>query len=187
MEWVLWTNKSDAGRPVVLHWWIGSTSKPTDLFWVSYDESKPPKIARDLRGQVDPGIANATKGDYAVSTVAAADRICNSPTLREFWRSGRTILVDTQVYPRLLDCDANTPRSKWFDTNGKALPNAAIKVWSIAVKLSDRALVYCWTPCKLGVVKVYVPGFGDVQVNLTNRSSAYMIATPSGIVWSEVQ
>src|SRR4029079_6519393 len=104
---------------------------------------------------------------YLQAIIASVDRVCSDATLRGFWLSGQAVVVPglghpskqidpTNVYPyeddpdnrwRFLECSANTPRAQWKVVNGEI--DEKIKVWAVATRLGDRALLYAWSPCKL--------------------------------------
>lgn len=117
--WLLWSLR-EPGRPMLLRHWNGSALKPDGAF------------------SSDPRLAGVTHGDYILAAAKACDRICEHPTLREFWLKGRPVVVpgapahptdvfrakfapgtqypragDSDTRWRCLDCDQNTPRSDW--------------------------------------------------------------------------
>ncbi|HTI50690.1 MAG TPA: hypothetical protein VL475_07060, partial [Planctomycetaceae bacterium] len=54
------------------------------------------------------------------------------------------------------------------------------KVWAVATRVGDYALLYAWTPCKLtGNVTVTVPDFGTVTI-AAPQPWGYWILTKAG-------
>lgn len=80
-EWLLWTCHKDGGGPVLLHYWNGAATKPTDPFFP---------------GSSDERLVGITHGDYVKATALACDRVCEAPELREFWLKGTKVPV---TYP----------------------------------------------------------------------------------------
>lgn len=83
LEWVLWTAR-EPGVPVLLYHWIGSGTKPGDLFFANSDIATLGQLGRV---ELQP----LTHGDYVLSCAKACDRICDNAELREFWLHGTRI------------------------------------------------------------------------------------------------
>lgn len=188
--WLLWSTR-EPSVPSLLRHWNASSTKPDAPF------------------STDPRLAGVTHGDYILAVCRAVDRICENVTLRDFWQRGKPVVAagvpahptnlyrykfDQPDYPRLgepdtrwrvLDCDANDPRSAWRwgtiatpageKQNGVTGSN---KVWACATELDGRWLIYGFTPCKLGVVRLTIPGAGDVSFDFAGEPFQYRLYAP---------
>jgi hypothetical protein len=82
-EWLAWIARKP-GVPVLLHHWITSTVKPTDLFFVA------PHGPTELAALGRSDLATTTHGDYAIAPAQACDSICRAE-VRDFWNQGVTV------------------------------------------------------------------------------------------------
>lgn len=189
VEMIAWCLKSPNKRALGIRHYSGAWTLPTAPMFQAADAA----LAGDC--------ASATIGDYVEAEQKAVDRILNSDLLRQFWTDGTPVLNpvgrvasdmmgDSNRWPpyppvfpdrryRLLAVDVNDPA--W--TYNQTIYGGQIRVYAVAYRIGDRALLYCWTPCKLGVVNVTLPGFGVIPVDLTGRSSAYELARPNPSVF----
>ena len=180
IQWLLWSNKG-VRIPFLIRYWTGNGETPSTPVTDAY-----------------------TKQDYFTAAVKAVNTICDNTTLREFWLNGEPVVTgkhpqdeirqyqeSTQfVYPlpedpdtrwRLLNVDTNTPRSQWIiqpGTNNRGGYNSklSIKVWSVAVKLDGRYLVYMWSPCALsGTCKFTIPDVGTFEVPVPSPQAYYLV------------
>jgi len=143
-----------------------------------------PRVVREFRGWTESWDDGKP---YFMSLVAAVDRVHTNPVLRTWWRSGQLVAntahshpYESSIPPRyraadrwfLLDSDVN-PRFPWDGATD-------IRVFSLAlVKGHDpnrEWLVYAYSP--LGErknVKLTVPGFGRIQVDLSTAGSFFLV------------
>lgn len=219
-EWLLWSMQSADHRPCVLRHYESAATRPdTKLFFrdvsrlsgAALEKATAANQAASARltQAGATALADVTVGDYVLAEAAACDRICENPTLRDFWLNGKPIVTDIKpptdiqqealrwpVYPlpgtpdnrgRLLPCDANDPPENWRYRINSQSYTGSVKVWACASKHSDgRILVYAWTACALGKATVTVPGIGEVPIDLTGKSSAYVIGTQASYVWQSL-
>lgn len=113
------------------------------------------KDAAKLDALGRPDLKTATVEDYVQAMAAGIDEI--NMRAQPFWEKGVTIPV----------------------------PTSGTKAPFVAVRLGEEVMVYCFTPCKLGVVTLYVPGVGDVSVDMTGRFAAYRFGR-RGLVWGDL-
>lgn len=180
VEWLLWSLKGYR-VPFMVRYWTSNGDKPTDIILDSY-----------------------TKQDYFDACVKTVNRICENPTLREFWLNGFPVITGKHpsseirtslnsvppAYPRpgeadnrwrLLDVDLNTPRSDWVlapTGNGRGGYNQklSIKVWATAIEMGGRYLVFMWTPCALtGSCTFSIPNVGSFTVPVPQPSGYYIV------------
>jgi hypothetical protein len=214
-EYLLWAMQSADHRSCVLRHYEGAATRPeAKLFFKETARLKGAALAKAQAGNAAAAerlaqagandLAGVTIGDYVLAEEAAASRICENPTLREFWTKGAP--VTTQVKPptdiqqaalkwpayplagegdhrgRLLPCDANDPPENWRYVIDKQNYTGAVKVWSCAAKHPDgRVLVYAFTACEVGKVAVTLPEIAEpVTVDLTGKSSVYTLIRRDG-------
>jgi hypothetical protein len=180
-EWLLWQSRGKrGGTPVLIHWFVGNATMPLDPFLGNPNElarrnetaaqttQRLARIerARQCRSDVVawgyPELAGATEEQYAIAPAKACDSICR-PAIREFWQRGETIELPAPIGPT--------------------------QAWFSVVKLDEKYLVHCWTPCRLGVVTLTIPGVAEpVQIDMTGRSSTYRIGKPpaNAIAWEDI-
>jgi hypothetical protein len=184
VQWLLWSIR-DAGVPVLLRHWCKSIETPKTPWFDSAQRDALDKLGA-------PELKAATCDTYLKPIISAVDRICNDAILRRFWLEGRPVVVTGQSYPdrpsaassdkaddsvvaypradgpdnrwRLLECSENLPRDKWEWKAGRW--QVQIRVWGVATRLGDEALVLLWSPCQLEhKVTVRIPEFGQVQLD----------------------
>jgi hypothetical protein len=153
--------------------------------------------------------------DYIKPLMRAVNRIAENPTLRKFFQDGRAVQTGTHpgnevraftttpatVFPpagqpddgfRLLECDANTPRSQWVrepkaNVRGAFNP-ISIKVWGTATELDGSYLVHLWTPCKVPFFcNVTLPNGWRVPVTMTEPNEYRLVKPKAGFDVEVVQ
>jgi hypothetical protein len=203
-EYLLWAMQSADHRACVLRHYEGAFTKPGYPFVGKLNQDACDKLGI-------PEFKALTIGDYVAAEESAASRICENPTLREFWTQGTPVVTairpptdiqqralkwpaypvegDTDNRGRLLPCDANDPPETWrYVIDGQSY-TGSVKVWACASQHPDgRLLVYCWTACDVGTITLDVPlGGGQVShcvIDLTGKSSAYAVWGPPVELWT---
>jgi len=148
-----------------------------------------PVFTGDLAAQAEtasPGLSAKTLGDYASAEIAACDRIYD-PTILAYWREGTLVDSGSPLQPYLLECDQNTPRSKWLDAKGK-LQKAGItlKVLCVACQKPDgNTLIYACTPFALPLTcSVHLPDKGDYTLTIDRPDGNYFVVEhPPAVEW----
>jgi len=143
-----------------------------------------PRVVREFRGHATP---LAPVEPYWLQVVRAVDRVWASPTLREFWRFGRLVPNTAHRHPYeaaipaayrdrqrwfLLETNLDPPRPWGLKTN--------IPVFSLALELGEegerRWLLYAHSPlADRREVKITVPGFGAVAVDVARAGSFHVV------------
>jgi hypothetical protein len=176
IQWLLWSIH-DPGVPVILRRFSGNAEKPGDLLFRADQFATLDQLgASELK--------SATSETYLKAIISAVNRVCSNATLRNFWLKGTPVVVPGLGHPakqtstyaaypqagdadnrwRFLECSANPPRANWKITGG--IVTDKIKVWAVATRLTDSALVFAWSPCKLaGTVNVTVPNLGTFKID----------------------
>lgn len=175
VQWLLWTLR-DPGAPMLLRRFSGASQHPTTPLFTTADYAT-------LDAHQASELKSATDETYLQAIIASVDRVCTDATLRSFWLGGQAVVVPglghpmkqtnpTNVYPhatdpdyrwRFLECSTNPPRAQWKVVSGEI--NEKIKVWAVATRLGDKALIYAWSPCTLsGNITVTVPDLGTFSI-----------------------
>lgn len=188
--YLLWSLR-EPGRPMLLRHWNGSALKPDGAF------STDPRLAGMTHGNYILAVAQAcdricrhptlrefytrgrpvlVPGEPAHPTDVFRAKFGQPP----YPRAGEP---DTRW--RCLDCDANDPRSAWqwgtITTSTGEKRNGVTgsnRVWACATELDGRYLVYAFTPLKMGVVKLTIPGKGDVSFDFGGEPFRYRLYAP---------
>ena len=132
---------------------------------------------------------------FWMALVEAVDRVHANPTLAEFWRHGRLVPNTAHEHPfqsnvpeeledvnrwYLLDCSTNPPPEEWERSNWRYKRKPVLPVFPLALVRGEPAqrrwLLYAHAP--LGArkdVRITVPEFGNVTVNVSRSGSFYLI------------
>lgn len=176
-EYLLWLSRaSNGGVAVNLRYWDNYNTKRSELMFRDPNEQPVPnetdaqkkdRLTRigwatvayaDLDRFGYPELKTSTIEDYLMASIKPVDKICDNPTLRDFWMRGTTMPVTIK------DMD---------------------KFGYVLVKLDARYMIYAWTPMKL-TSEVAATPIGPVTIPFNGATSVYLIGTPptSTYVWS---
>ena len=145
-----------------------------------------PRVVREFRGYEEK---RAWCEPYFIPVVEAVDRVHTDPILRAFWRKGE--LVPNRSHPVALSItnpvSASADVDRWFlldtdlDPARPWQPATIIPVFSLALVKGQPShrewLVYAHAP--LGArrnVKVTVPEFGNVTIDVSQAGSFYLLS-----------
>lgn len=94
----------ERGVAFMLRHWDEAATKPDSLLYPPPDPLKPAatnaarKAARDaLAGTDRAWLLDTTVGDYELAEMAAVDRICDTPGIREYWLKGSNVVTPGPV------------------------------------------------------------------------------------------
>lgn len=185
------------GVPFVVRAFFGSSKLPTTPFFLPTDGAPA-------------DMANLTFADYVYPLAAACDRICMSPTVRQFWLHGTpmqapgptptSILLKhfgQPAYPpqgfgteswRVLPVDCNTPAANWVWDGQHNQVVGSNKVWAIPTKLISSSgpqyQIFLFSPCDPATlpatVKVTVPEIGDVSLPPPSPTAYWVLQKTAG-------
>ncbi|MGQ0635633.1 MAG: hypothetical protein ACT4QC_13545 [Planctomycetaceae bacterium] len=190
VQWLLWSIH-ERGVPVILRHFCSSAKMPSDPYFSTSQ-------FKTLDSLGAGNLKNLRLEDYIRPITASVDRVCTNATLRNFWLKGEPVIVpgitpthillqkfNSPAYPRssdpdrrwrVLNCSANKPSSSWYWDGNKVA--GEIRVWAVATKLDNQALVYAWTPCVMtGKISVSVPGLGTFQIDAPQPWSYWLVKT----------
>jgi hypothetical protein len=186
VQWLLWSIH-EPGVPVILRRFCGSANTPTTPLF-------RPDQHTILDGLRAGELKTATSETYLKPILSAVDRVCANPTLRNYWLHGTPVIVPGLGHPskqlskfapypqtgapdnrwRLLECSTNPPRANWTIVSNKVVDK--IKVWAVATRLGDSALIFAWSPCKLtGAMTITVPDLGTFRINVPQPWSYWIV------------
>ena len=151
-----------------------------------------PRAVREYRGWTESW---EKQKPYFMSIVNAVDRIYNNSTLRQWWRKGKLVPNRAHEHPYQSDIPlAFDKEDRWFlldaDVNPQIFPWEMfweIKVFALAMvqgKAPGRKwLIYAHSPlAERKNVKLTVPEYGDVKVDVSVGGSFYEITEKDKIV-----
>lgn len=193
VTWLAWT-LHEPGVPFEIRYYEDSTSLRTDkLFTAAADVA-------DLARFNLSSLASLTKEECCEPVFAAVDRICETPTLRDFWLRGDPVIVggpcpaDSMVKKygygpmpspddtspdrrwRVLPCSLNDPASLWGWIAATQRISGVLKVYTAAARIGEDILIFAWSPCLLpDSVSVTVPGAGDFAVTIDDPRGTYTV------------
>jgi hypothetical protein len=148
-----------------------------------------PRVVREFRGWTEPWESNKS---YFMAIVDAVDQVHTNPVLRDWWRNGELVPNKTRQHHYQTSFPTEYAREdRWFmleaDVNPDFpwKPSLEIPVFSIALSKGEvpkrEWLVYGHAP--LGDrknVKLTIPDFGDVRVEIEVGGSYYLIKEETG-------
>ena len=143
-----------------------------------------PRVVREFRG------SSVLLSDFQrefEALVGGVDRVWENPTLTRFWRQGRLVPNPTREHPYQTDIPVKWKSvSRWFllntslDPKGEWGLNTEVPVFSIANVMGEAGgrewLLYAHAP--LGPhtgVKIEIPGYGNVTVDVTPGGVFYLV------------
>lgn len=150
-----------------------------------------PRVMREFRGSTTP---LEPWRPFFERLLAVVDRVYYSSTLEEFWRHGELVPNREHRHPYLEDVpEKYHDLDRWFllDTSLDAPrpwnTKTNIPVFSIALvkgaEQERRWLVYAHSPLEgRRGVRIAVPGYGDITVDVPRAGSFFLIDGSAGVV-----
>ncbi|MBN2505568.1 MAG: hypothetical protein JXQ71_02620 [Verrucomicrobia bacterium] len=160
--------------------------------WVQYGMwLVRPRVVREFRGHAT---ALEPVAPYWMETVKAVDRVYAHAELAEFWRHGT--LVPNRAHPHPYDADLPHKFKtihRWHSLDTHLDPprpwhlNTPIPVFSLAlvrgVSPGRRWLLYAHSPAQdRAAVRITIPGYGDVVVDVPRRGVFCVVEERTGEV-----